>query len=99
MKKIITIILVIFLMDKISIFGGNGFIGSKFCELYKNQIVKIDKNDYIPKTNNILYLISTVDNYNIHTNLHIDIDTNLKVLMNVLVQAEVHRSRYQVPVG
>ena len=71
-------------MDKISIFGGNGFIGSKFCELYKNQIVKIDKNDYIPKTNNILYLISTVDNYNIHTNLHIDIDTNLKVLMNVL---------------
>ena len=71
-------------MDKISIFGGNGFIGSKFCELYKNEIVKIDKNDYIPKTNNILYLISTVDNYNIHTNLHIDIDTNLKVLMNVL---------------
>lgn len=71
-------------MDKISIFGGNGFIGSKFCELYKNEIVKIDKNDYIPKTNNILYLISTVDNYNIHNNLHIDIDTNLKVLMNVL---------------
>ncbi len=71
-------------MDKISIFGGNGFIGSKFCELYKNEIIKVDKNDYIPKTNNILYLISTVDNYNIHNNLHIDIDTNLKVLMNVL---------------
>lgn len=71
-------------MNKISIFGGSGFIGSKFCELYKNEIVKIDKNDYIPKTNNILYLISTVDNYNIHNNLHIDIDTNLKILMNVL---------------
>jgi nucleoside-diphosphate-sugar epimerase len=60
-------------MNKISIFGGNGFIGSKFC-----------KNDYISKTNNILYLISTVDNYNVHNNLHVDIDTNLKVLMNVL---------------
>ena len=71
-------------MNKISIFGGSGFIGSKFCELYKDQIIKIDKNDYIPKTNNILYLISTVDNYNVHNNLHIDIDTNLKVLMNVL---------------
>jgi dTDP-D-glucose 4,6-dehydratase len=71
-------------MDKISIFGGSGFIGSKFCELYKNEIIKINKNDYNPKTNNILYLISTVDNYNIHNNLHVDIDTNLKVLMNVL---------------
>jgi nucleoside-diphosphate-sugar epimerase len=71
-------------MNKISIFGGNGFIGSKFCELYKDQIIKIDKNDYISKTNNILYLISTVDNYNVHNNLHVDIDTNLKVLMNVL---------------
>jgi len=70
--------------DKINIFGGSGFIGSKFCELYKNDIVKNDRDDYKPKTNNILYLISTVDNYNVHNNLHVDIDTNLKVLMNVL---------------
>jgi nucleoside-diphosphate-sugar epimerase len=71
-------------IDKISVFGGSGFIGSKFCSLYSDQIIKLDKTDYKPKTNNILYLISTVDNYNIHQNLHIDIDTNLKVLMNVL---------------
>lgn len=70
--------------NKISVFGGSGFIGSKFCDLYKDKIIKIDRNDHQPKTNNILYLISTVDNYNIHQNLHIDIDTNLKVLMNVL---------------
>ena len=68
----------------ISIFGGNGFIGSKFCKLYPDKIIKIDRNDYKPKSNNILYFTSTVDNYNIHENLHIDIDTNLKVLMNVL---------------
>lgn len=70
--------------NNISVFGSGGFIGSRFCDLYPNEVVKINRNDYTPKTNNILYLISTVDNYNIHNNLHIDIDTNLKVLMNVL---------------
>lgn len=70
--------------NKINVFGGSGFIGSKFCELYSEDIVKNDRSDYKPKTNNILYFISTVDNYNVHNSLHIDIDTNLKVLMNVL---------------
>ena len=70
--------------DKISVFGPSGFIGSKFCELYPDKIVKIARDDYVPKTNNILYFISTIDNYNVHTDLHVDIDTNLTVLMNVL---------------
>jgi len=69
---------------EISVFGGTGFIGSRFCELYKNNIVKIPRNEFNPKTNELLYFISTIDNYNIHTNLHTDIDTNLTVLMNVL---------------
>lgn len=71
-------------MNKISVFGGTGFIGSRFCELNQNQIIKIDRNDYVPKSNNIVYFISTVDNYNIHNNLHVDINTNLNVLMSVL---------------
>ena len=70
--------------DKFSIFGGTGFIGSKFCELYSDQIIKIDRNNYKPQSNNILYFISTVDNYNVHTNLQIDVETNLAVLMRVL---------------
>ena len=70
--------------NKLNVFGASGFIGSRFCELYPNDIVKNERNDYCPKSNNILYFISTVDNYNVHDNLHIDIDTNLKVLMNVL---------------
>jgi nucleoside-diphosphate-sugar epimerase len=70
--------------DKLSVFGSTGFIGSRFCELYVDDIVPIDRNDYEPKTKDILYFISTVDNYNMHDSLHIDIDTNLKVLMNVL---------------
>jgi nucleoside-diphosphate-sugar epimerase len=70
--------------NKLNIFGGSGFIGSKFCQLYPDEVIKNDRNDHKPKSNNILYFISTVDNYNVHNNLHIDIDTNLKVLMNVL---------------
>lgn len=71
-------------MEKISVFGSSGFIGSQFCKIYSDDVIKINRNDYVSTTNNILYLISTVDNYNVHSNLHVDIDTNLKVLMNVL---------------
>jgi nucleoside-diphosphate-sugar epimerase len=70
--------------NKISVFGASGFIGSNFCDHYPEDVIEIDRNDYVPKSNNILYFISTVDNYNIHKDLHIDIDTNLSVLMNVL---------------
>ena len=72
------------MINKLSIFGGTGFIGSRFCELYPDQVVKIDRNSLKTQSNNILYFISTVDNYNIHKDLHIDIDTNLTVLMNTL---------------
>ena len=68
----------------ISIFGGTGFIGGRFLELYKDQAVKIDRNNYIPKSNEILYFISTTDNHNVFTDPHKDIDTNLTVLINVL---------------
>jgi len=71
-------------MNKISVYGSTGFIGSRFIDLYPDETIKIDRNQSISETNNILYLISTVDNYNIHTDLQIDIDTNLKVFMKVL---------------
>jgi nucleoside-diphosphate-sugar epimerase len=71
-------------MEKLNIFGGTGFIGKRFCQMYDQEVIINDRSDYSPKSNNILYLISTIDNYNIHNDLHVDIDTNLKVLMNVL---------------
>jgi nucleoside-diphosphate-sugar epimerase len=73
-------------MDKnlISVYGSTGFIGSRDCSLYSDKIVKIDREGRIPKSKNILYFISTVDNYNIHTNITIDVETNLKVLCEVL---------------
>ena len=71
-------------MNKISVFGGSGFIGSRFCQMNPDDVIVVDRNDYNPKSNNILYFISTIDNYNIHTDLQVDINTNLNVLMHVL---------------
>lgn len=71
-------------MNNVSVFGASGFIGGRFCEMYQDQVIKLERSDYTPKSNQILYLISTIDNYNVHVDLHKDIDTNLTVLMNVL---------------
>ena len=71
-------------MSNISLFGGSGFIGGRFGQMFNSEVIVIDRDDRVPKTNEILYLISTVDNYNIHNDLHKDIDTNLTILMDVL---------------
>lgn len=70
--------------NNISIFGSTGFIGSRFTEMYKTNTIRIPRTQTTAETDNVLYLISTVDNYNIHDDLHVDIDTNLTMLMNVL---------------
>jgi nucleoside-diphosphate-sugar epimerase len=73
-------------MEKImiSVFGATGFIGSKFCELYPEETIKIPREEYTPKSDTVIYFISTTDNYNIFTEPHKDIDTNLNVLISVL---------------
>ena len=68
----------------ISVFGSTGFISSRYCSLYSDKIIKINREDRSPKSKNILYFISTVDNYNVHTNITLDVETNLKVLCEVL---------------
>lgn len=67
----------------INVFGSTGFIGRRFAELYPESMCNT-RDDHTVRTDEVLYLISTVDNYNIHQNLHVDIDTNLTTLMNVL---------------
>lgn len=75
-------------MPEINLFGC-GFIGGEFADRY--DVAINDRNDFIPQTNKILYFISTVDNYNIHTNPHLDIDTNLSLFITVLENA---RNKY-----
>jgi UDP-glucose 4-epimerase len=70
--------------NKITVFGGSGFIGGRFCDIQSDRVIKMDRDDYKPQSSEILYFISTVDNYNIHNNLHIDVETNLGVLMSML---------------
>lgn len=68
---------------------GKGFIGSEYANMY--DVVVNEKDNYIPQTNNILYMISTTHNYNVFNDVHVDIDTNLNVLMTVLNNC---RSKY-----
>lgn len=73
--------------DRLQIFGGKGFVGSEFVRQNPNCIIN-DRNDYTVKSTNILYLISTISNYNVLTDPFIDIDTNLLTLMKVLSQCQ-----------
>ena len=70
----------------INLFGGSGFIGTSFKEKY--ECIANERNDLVPQlasgVSDILYLISTVDNYNLKTNPYVDIDTNLTTLIRVL---------------
>ena len=70
---------------KIQVFGGSGFVGSEFTRQNPDCIVNA-RDDYTVKEKNVLYMISTVTNYNVKTDPFIDIDTNLTTLMKVLEQ-------------
>lgn len=67
-----------------SVYGGTGFVGANFCRIFTDKVVLQNRDERKPRTNEIIYLISTVDNYNVHTNITLDVETNLKVLCEVL---------------
>jgi nucleoside-diphosphate-sugar epimerase len=68
----------------IAVYGGKGFIGSQFCSKYESHVM--GREDLSPPegTKNALYLISTIDNYNVLTDPYMDINTNLTHLIKVL---------------
>lgn len=68
--------------NDINIFGGYGYVGSVFHEIYGG--VRNSREDYFPKTKNILYLISTISNHTFLEDPHKDIQTNLVTLIKVL---------------
>lgn len=71
--------------SNIQIFGGGGFVGSEFVKQNPGIIIN-ERNDYEVKSKNIVYLISTISNYNMLKDPYVDIDTNLTTLMRVLDQ-------------
>jgi nucleoside-diphosphate-sugar epimerase len=71
-------------MSKLSVFGGTGYIGSKFCELYSDKVVLIPREEKNFQTDEVLYLISTTTNQSVFKDLHVDIDTNLSLFIDIL---------------
>ena len=71
-------------MSKISVYGGTGFIGGAFCEMFSEEVLLISRNNREPKTNEVLYFISTTTNQSVFSDLHTDIDTNLSIFVDVL---------------
>ena len=72
-------------MKKISVFGSTGFIGSRFCEMYPDDVIPIKRESSTPKSSDVLYFISTTHNYN---DLSWDVNTNLLKLSLVLENLE-----------
>jgi nucleoside-diphosphate-sugar epimerase len=71
-------------MTKISVYGGTGFIGGAFCNLFSDKVIKVSREERTPPSEDILYFISTTTNYNVFDSLTLDINTNLNILMEVL---------------
>ena len=76
----------------ISIYGSTGFIGTRYLEMFNVGSLPIDRESNVPKSNNVLYFISTTHNYNVFENPHLDIDTNLKVLIDTLEACKEYSS-------
>ena len=70
----------------LNVYGSTGFIGSRFSRCYPDCISYSQKREERkPRSeDDILYFISTVDNYNIKGDITLDVETNLKVLCEVL---------------
>lgn len=68
----------------ISVFGGTGFIGSRFCERTGLRPLFVGRESRQPLSDEVVYFISTTHNYHVFENLHKDIDTNLSILVDVL---------------
>jgi nucleoside-diphosphate-sugar epimerase len=73
-------------MDKLCIFGSSGFIGSNYCKMFPEQVIKMSREMETSLTPNLLWLRSTTDNYNVLDNVHLDIDTNLSLFVESLDQ-------------
>lgn len=71
-------------MSNLSVFGSTGYIGNTFCKLFPDRIVKIPREDRNFDSKDVLYFISTTTNQNVFKDLHVDIDTNLSLFVDVL---------------
>jgi nucleoside-diphosphate-sugar epimerase len=84
-------------MDGLTIMGGKGFVGGQYVKAYYDQAIGNitsvnEKSDLHAHSKDILYFISTVDNYNVFTDPYKDVNTNL---ITLLVALEDWRKNFQ----
>jgi len=66
----------------ISVFGSTGFIGTRFCEMYPDEVLPVPRDEFISEdADQVLYLISTTHNYD---TWEVNIETNINHLLKVL---------------
>lgn len=70
-----------------SVFGASGFLGRAFIR-DNMHCIPILREQRKPESSDVLYLISTTDNYNVHTEPLLDVQTNLTVLLETLRECE-----------
>ena len=70
----------------IAVYGASGFIGSHFMNAF-HDVEAQGRDEIIPRHPTILFLASTVDNYNVFTNPTLDIETNQILTVRVLEEA------------
>jgi nucleoside-diphosphate-sugar epimerase len=68
----------------ISVFGSTGFIGSNWTKMYPDISFPEERDSLIPKYDKILYLRSTVSNYNVFADPSLDVSTNLLLFTKTL---------------
>lgn len=70
----------------ITVYGATGFIGRELVNFLGDRALTVDRAviDVFTPIGDVVYLISTTDNYNIFTDVHRDIDVNLTLLVDVL---------------
>lgn len=66
--------------NKISVFGGTGFIGSKWINLYKQDSYLENRDSINPQNKDIVYFRATNSNYNVFSDPSMDVNTNLMLL-------------------
>lgn len=77
-------------MNKISVFGSTGFIGSRFCEMFPDNVIRIPRDNIFAPTAEVLWFISTTDNYHVFSNPQLDIETNLSLTVEALDKQRKH---------
>ena len=70
--------------ETISVYGATGFIGSRFVSMFSENTISIPRLQNKSSSKNVVYFISTTNNYYIFEKPHLDIDTNLNKLIDVL---------------